>query len=597
MRWNWGLPLLLLLLMACDTEAPDEPVAGIPVVPEASDSDAEGDETVSAQPEGMIAAANPYAVAAGETILAQGGSAVDAAIAAHAVLGLVEPQSSGLGGGGFMLVYHRVDDSLTAFDGRETAPAAASDTMFLDDDGTALPFFERVQSGHAIGVPGTIALYHAAYERYGNLPWADLFDPAIELAEQGFEVSPRLQGLLERVRAVTDIDTNTDTAAYFFPNDEPLQAGERRTNPDYAATLRSVAVDGPAAFYEGEIAEAMVARAAEPPRGSTLTLADLASYQVVVRDPVCGPYRKHRVCSMPPPSSGSALVQMLGLIERLAPAGVTHDADGWAPVIDAMRLGYADRDHYIADADFVDVPVMALLDPEYLDHRAREVAAPAVAAEPGDPGIILGESSLRDRWSWVPAEVTDSTTHLSVIDADGNAVSFTASVEFAFGAQRMVAGFLLNNQLTDFSAVPAIDGQPVANAVAPGKRPRSSMTPTVVFDEADNLALLTGSPGGNSIIAYTLKSIIGVVDLGLSPDQAIALPNLIARGVPIQIEQERAERSLIAGLRAHGYPVEERGGENSGLHMIQITPEGLVGAADPRREGRVGRVRHAQSEE
>lgn len=597
MRWIRALPLLVLLLAGCDNDAPDEPVAGVPIIPETVEPIAEEPEPAVVEPEGMISAANPYAVAAGETILARGGSAVDAAIAAHAVLGLVEPQSSGIGGGGFMLVHHRVDNTLKAFDGRETAPAGATSTMFLDDDGEPLPFFERVQSGHSIGVPGTIALYHAVYERYGNLPWAELFEPAIELAEQGFEVSPRLQDLLERVSRMTEIDTRDDTASYFFPEGEPLQAGDRRTNPAYAETLRRVAADGPVAFYQGEIAEAIVAAAAEEPGASTMTLEDLAGYQVVLREPVCGPYRGYQVCSMPPPSSGSALVQMLGLVERLAPEGITHDADGWSPVIDAMRLGYADRDHYVADPDFIDVPVAALLDPDYLDHRAREIAPPGQAAVPGDPGLLLAGEALRDRWHWVPAEPADSTTHLSVMDTDGNAVSFTASVEFAFGAQRMAAGFLLNNQLTDFSPVPEIDGRPIANAAASGKRPRSSMTPTIVLDADGQPALLTGSPGGNSIIAYTLKSIIGIIDMGLTPEQAIALPNLIARGVPVQVEQERAEQSLITGLRAHGYPVEERGGENSGLHIIQITPEGLSGAADPRREGRVGRVRPVRIEE
>ncbi len=538
----------------------------------------------------MVAAANPYAVDAGLEILRSGGSAADAAIAAHAVLGLVEPQSSGIGGGGFMLTYAAEDGSVLAFDGRETAPEGALPDMFLDADGSELGFFERVQTGHSIGVPSAIALYQAVHERHGALPWSELFEPAISLAEAGFEVSPRLHELLDRIRRVTSLDENPSTAEYFFPDGEPLPVGTVRTNHAYARVLRRIADEGPEAFYSGTIAEQIIAGVSEAPRPGTMTKADLEAYRPVIREAVCGPYRGYRVCSMPPPSSGTAVVQILGLIEQLAPDGIDNDASGWGTFIDAMKLGYADRDHYVADADFVPVPVADLIAPEYIAARARERAPPGEPVAPGDPGAVLHDEPIRARWALADAGEATGTTHLSVVDAAGNAVAFTASVEMPFGSQRMASGFILNNQLTDFAATPNIDGVPVANAVAAGKRPRSSMTPVLVFDADGNLFMVTGSPGGNSIIAYTLKTVIGVIDFGLSAQAAVDLPNVIARGLPVQIERERAPQALIDGLSELGYPLDERGGENSGLHTIVVRDGGLEGAADPRREGRVGQL-------
>lgn len=540
--------------------------------------------------EGVIAAANPYAVEAGMAMLRQGGSAVDAAIAAHAVLGLVEPQSSGLGGGGFMLTYNAQDDSVAAIDGRETAPASAHPDMFLDGDGVELGFIARVQSGHAIGIPGTVALYALAHERFGILPWADLFVPAIRLADEGFEVSPRLHDLLVRISRFTRLDENPSTAEYFFPGGEPLSVGALRRNPAYADTLRRVAQDGPAGFYQGPVAESIMRVAAEEPRPAVITQADFDGYEALLREAVCGPYRGYRVCSMPPPSSGSALVAMLGLLERLAPDGMTDTAEGWSAFIDAMKLGYADRDHYMADADFVPVPVAELIDPAYLDVRVLARAVAAEDAGPGDPGAVLFDDPIIGRWAHAAGGGDSGTSHLSVIDSSGNAVAFTASVEFAFGSQRMASGFIVNNELTDFAATPSIDGVPVANAVAAGKRPRSSMTPVLVFDAEGKLFMATGSPGGNSIIAYTLKSLVGIIDLGLDAQRAVDLPNIIARGLPVQIEHERADPALVAGLRELGYPLDERGGENSGLHTLVVRADHIEAAADPRREGRVGRV-------
>ncbi len=540
--------------------------------------------------QGVITAANPYAVEAGMAMLRQGGSAVDAAIAAHAVLGLVEPQSSGLGGGGFMITYRARDGAVAAIDGRETAPASAHPDMFLDEEGAELGFIQRVQSGRAIGVPGTIALYARAHASLGVLPWPDLFAPAIHLADEGFKVSPRLHDLLIRISRFTRLDENPATAEYFFPDGEPLPIGSLRRNPDYADTLRRVAEFGPAGFYEGPVAQQIIQGTAEEPRPGVMTQADLDGYEAVVRQAVCGPYRGYRVCSMPPPSSGVALVAMLGLLERLTPDGMTDTVEGWSAFIDAMKLGYADRDHYVADADFVPVPVADLIDPAYLDAHVKARPKAASAATPGDPGAVLHGKPIIERWAMAGIGGDSGTTHLSVIDAQGNAVAFTASVEFAFGSQRMAAGFILNNELTDFAATPSIGGVPVANAVAPGKRPRSSMTPALVFDPDGKLFMVTGSPGGNSIIAYTLKSLVGVIDLGLDAQRAVDLPNIIARGLPVQIEHERADPNLLSGLREQGYPIDERGGENSGLHTLVVYPDRIDGAADPRREGSVGRV-------
>ena len=572
--------LPLLLIVGCTQEAaePEPAVAPEPVA------------APTRPAEGMVNTANPHATAAGVRMLEQGGSAVDAAIAAHAVLGLVEPQSSGLGGGGFMLVHDAGTGVREVIDGRETAPAGAFPEMFMADDGTALSHAERVQSGHAVGVPGAVALYALAHERHGNLPWAELFAPAIELAENGFEVSPRMHGSLVRIAGYTDIEDNPDTGAYFYPGGEPLPAGHLLRNPAYAETLRGVAEYGSVAFYEGPVAEAIAARVAQPPRAGTLTVEDIAAYEAKVREPVCGRYRTWEVCSAPPPSSGVAVIEILGLLERLAPEGVGDDAEGWGQLIRAQLLAYADRDHYVGDGDFVDVPIADLLASDYLDVRATELFDPGLPPTAGDPGAVLRGEPIIDRWGRDNTEEVAGTTHLSVIDADGNAVSFTASVEFIFGSQRMAAGFVLNNELTDFASIPTLGGKPVANAVEPGKRPRSSMTPTLIFDADGELVMATGSPGGNSIIAYTAKSIVGVMEFGMSVADAVALPNVVARGHPVRVESARAPEGFVDALRDLGFPIAESAGENSGLHPILVRPDGLEGAADPRREGVATRV-------
>jgi gamma-glutamyltranspeptidase/glutathione hydrolase len=538
----------------------------------------------------MVNTANPHATEAGVRMLREGGSAADAAIAAHLVLCLVEPQSSGIGGGGFLLAWNAERAQLEVIDGRETAPAGALPDMFLAEDGTPLSHAVRVQSGHSVGVPGAVALYASTHERHGRLPWSRLFEPAIDLARSGFEVSPRLHGLLVRIAGYTDIEENPDTAAYFYPEGEALPVGHVLRNPAYADTLEAIAENGPEAFYNGPVARSIVERAAQPPRGGSLTEADLADYRVRVREPVCAPWRGHRVCSAPPPSSGVAVLEILGLVERFDPDGIDNDLDGWSAFIDAMLLAYADRDRYVGDGDFVEVPVDDLLDPAYLDARAADRPRPGTLPEAGDPGAVLRDRPLLGRWGADATEEVPGTSHLSVVDADGNAISFTASVEFAFGSQRMASGFILNNELTDFSSLPTRDGRPLANAVEPGKRPRSSMTPTMAFDAEGNLLLATGSPGGNSIIAYTVKSILGMLDLQLDPAAAIALPNVVARDHPVRVETDRAPDGFIEGLRARGYPVEASSGENSGLHPILVRDGELQAAPDPRREGVATRV-------
>ncbi len=536
----------------------------------------------------MVSAADPRAVEAGLEVLRQGGHAVDAAIAVHTVLGLVEPQSSGIGGGAFMLVYERDSDEITVYDGRETAPLAIDENLFVED-GEVLGFLEAWQSGKSAGVPGAIALYKSAHDAHGKQAWASNFDAAITLAEDGFVISPRLAGVIgdARIRQFTRLDDHPVSAAYFFPDGQPLAEGDVRDNPDYAETLRRVAADGIESFYTGANAEAIVATLAEAPRPSTMTVEDIAGYAVKVRPPLCGNWRDYRICSAPPPSSGGVTQNSIpGLYDRLLPQ---DSADPFAPIrsfVDAQRLAYADRDHYVADADFVQVPAMDLINPDYLDVRATEVFAPDAVPTPGDPGVALGGNPMIGLWGQDPTEDAPGTTHFSIVDGQGNVVSMTATIEAAFGNSRMVNGYLLNNELTDFARQPRKSNLPVANAPGPGKRPRSSMSPTIIFDQDGDLKMITGSPGGNSIVAYVSKTVLAVLDWGDTAQQAAARPNIIARGESVGVEVDVEGGQAIADqLKALGYTVQERRGENSGLHLIVVTEDGLDGGADPRREG------------
>ena len=534
----------------------------------------------------MVTAANPHAVAAGMEMLRRGGHAVDAAIAAHAVLGLVEPQSSGIGGGAFMLVYKRDSDSLLFHDGREVAPSGATVDMFMQD-GEVMGFIEAWQSGLAVGVPGVIALYEDTHGKYGKLPWADLFAPAIKLATDGFEVSPRLAGFLPKIGAMGRLDENPGAAEYFFPNGQPLQAGFLLKNPEYATTLGKIALEGKAAFYTGQIAAAIAAAAQAEPNPGTLSIADIGNYQTAERSAVCGPFRDIRICGTAPPSSGATQIMMMGLYERLA-QGMTEREDKIAAFVDAQRMTYADRDHFFADPDVVDIPLDILLSPAYLQHRAAMPTAPGELPLHGDPISFAGAKDTVSHWASDTTEEVPGTSHLSIVDGQGNAVSMTATVEAPFGSSRWVAGFLLNNQMTDFARQYTVGDAPQANAIAPGKRPRSSMSPTMVFKGDGELLMVTGSPGGNNIPAYVFKSLAGVLDWGMTPSQAVTFPNIIARGKDVRVEVNVPPGQAIANdLKARGYSVQERNGENSGLHVILVDGDSLTGAADPRREGTV----------
>jgi gamma-glutamyltranspeptidase/glutathione hydrolase len=531
----------------------------------------------------MVAAANPLAVEAGLEILRAGGSAVDAAIAVQAALGLVEPQSSGIAGGAFLLHYDAETGDVAAYDGREVAPQGASATMFLGADGNPLPFWEAVKSGRSTGVPGVIKMLHLAWRDHGTLGWERPWQPAARLARDGFAVSPRFNEMATGLRRFTQ--PGTGAAAYLYDSaGNPWPVGHVIRNPDYAATLDRIGREGPSAFYAGPLAEAMVAEVAKAPLPGTLSLQDLAAYQPRRLEPVCSRYRTRLVCGMGPPSSGGiAVLATLGILERFdMGASGPGTALGWHRFIEAQRLAYADRDTYVADDTFVAVPIAGLLDPAYLASRAALISETR-AADTVQPGTPPGATPRgRDATGNV-----FGTTHFVVVDGRGNVVSMTSTVEAPYGSQRMVAGFFLNNQLTDFSFRPMdAQGQPIANAAGPGKKPRSSMSPTLVFDPQGQFEIAVGSPGGNAIIAYVSKALVGMLDWGLAPQQAIELPNIIARRVPMSVERSRIAPDLIPQLTALGHRFSETGGaEGSGLHAVRLTPQGLVGGADPRREG------------
>lgn len=569
-------PLFALLLVACAS-------GSMPGAPQQS----------APRGEAMAAAANPHAVAAAVEILNAGGSAVDAAIAAELVLGLVEPQSSGIGGGGFLLNYDAASERISGYDGREVAPAGARPDMFLDARGRPMPFLDAQASGRSIGTPLLIAMLKLAHDDHGRLPWARLFEPAIRLAEEGFEISPRLANFIaaagERMRLRADFEAR----AYFFDRrGNPLPVGATLRNPAYAATLRAIAAQGPQALSEGPIAEAIVATARRNPRGGTLTLDDLRNAQARRMEPVCGAYRTHRVCSANAPASGNALIAILGMYARARPdpEGV-NNVDDWAAFLWASRLAYADRDYYMADDTIVPVPTTELIAPEYLDARALLIDVANAPVGHVNAGIPPGSGDLFERWGRDLGE-ENGTTHVVIVDAWGNAVSLTATVESLFGAQRMTNGFLLNNQLTDFSFQPNLNGRPVANAVAPGKRPRSSMTPVIVLNRNGDLELVIGSPGGSSIIGYTARSTIGILDWNLPVQEAINVGNATARTETVAAEVNRFPAGIADALTARGWRLEQTGvGEVSGLHAIRVRSDGsLEGGADPRREGVVTRI-------
>ncbi|HYC97704.1 gamma-glutamyltransferase family protein [Brevundimonas sp.] len=530
----------------------------------------------------FVAAANPHAVEAGLKVLRQGGSAVDAAVAVQAVLGLVEPQSSGLGGGAFMMVYDAATGEVTSYDGRETAPAAATPDLFLEN-GRPLPFGDAVQSGRSTGTPGAVALLAMAQTAHGQLAWRDLFGDAERLAREGFVVSPRLAGFVAATRG--QARTRWAEAYFTKPDGTRYVAGDLLRNPAYADTLAEIAAGGADAFYRGRIAREIVGAVAEAPRPGALTGADLAGYQPLERGALCRPYRIYVVCVPPPPSSGVAVLQLLAMAE-LTPEILEgpDSADAWAAFAQLQRLMYADRDRYVADPAFTGVPVQGLLDPNYVAARAAQAPTLVGAAQPGVPpgGVFTGPDATLE-----PA----GTSHFVIVDATGNAVSMTTTVESVFGSGRMAAGFFLNNQLTDFSFEPRrTDGAPAANAVAPGKRPRSSMSPVIILDRQGRFVGALGSPGGSSILAYNAKALIAVLDWGMSMDDAFALPNLVARGDGFGADTDRFSVDLQTALAARGIELRPNASENSGLHgaIWRRGSDGAWrwdGAADDRREG------------
>jgi gamma-glutamyltranspeptidase/glutathione hydrolase len=547
----------------------------------------------SQQPRGeaMAVAANPHAVEAALEMLREGGSAVDAAIAAELVLGLVEPQSSGIGGGGFMLFYDAASERISGYDGRELAPTGVRPDMFLDRSGRPMAFLDAQASGLSVGAPLVVPMMKLAHEDHGRLPWARLFEPAIRLAEAGFTVSPRLAGLIAYAGERERLRADFTTRSYFFDRrGRPLQIGDVLRNPEYAATLRAIASQGPRAMTEGPIAEGIVAAARRNPRGGSLSLDDLRNAQPRRFEPVCGAYRVYRVCSTNAPASGNAVIAILGMYARARPQPVgAENADDWAAFLWASRLAYADRDYYMADDTVVPTPTTELIAPAYLDARAMLIDVAQAPAQV-NPGVPPGTSDLFDRWGRAVSNDA-GTSHISIVDAWGNAVSMTATVESAFGAQRMTGGFVLNNQLTDFAFQPNLNGKPVANAVAPGKRPRSSMAPLIVLDRNGELELVIGSPGGSSIIGYVARSTIGILVWNLSVQQAINYGNATARTDEIGAEISRFPPGIADALTARGWRLRQTGlGEVSGIHGIRVTPQGLQGGADPRREGIVGRI-------
>lgn len=528
----------------------------------------------------MVAAANPLAVEAGARVLREGGTAADAMVAVQTVLGLVEPQSSGLGGGAFLVYYDATTGALSTLDGRETAPLAATPTLFQDHNGEPLKFFDAVVGGRSVGTPGTPALMETAHRKWGKSNWGGLFTDAIRLAELGFAVSPRMAESI--ANDAERLGRFPETAAYFLPEGAPLEAGQVITNQPYADVLRRIAMEGTDAFYTGPVA-ADIVRTVQSAAGNpgVLSELDLALYQVKERPAVCASYRAYEACGMGPPSSGALTVgQILGMLEPydLAALGADNPVS-WRLIGDASRLAFADRGRYMADSDFVPMPTKGLVDAEYLAERAKllqgDTALDSVA--PGTPEF---DHAL----IWADDESIEfpSTSHISIVDQYGNVLSMTTTVENGFGSRLMTNGFLLNNELTDFSFRSHSDGVPIANRLEPGKRPRSSMAPTIVMQDGKPV-LAIGSPGGSRIIGYVATAIVGWADWGLNVQEALSLPHAVNRFGTYDLEAGTEAESFEAALTDMGFEVNIRD-LNSGLHAIEIG-EGLKGGADPRREG------------
>nr|UXE44566.1 glutathione hydrolase proenzyme [uncultured bacterium] len=600
--------LLLLALLAyvgtgvCAQPAPEQPAATppaapstVPAVPAAEQPAPEAQAETPAPPvqapsapkvgffhrhkkgQAWVAAANPLAVQAGLEILAKGGNAIDAAVAVQTMLGLVEPQSSGIAGGSFLMYYDAASHEVSALDGREKAPAAAPANMFLDEHGRPLPFLEAVRCGRSTGVPGVIAMLYSAHAKLGSMRWKELFQPAIRAASQGFRVPARLAMFLGEGSPFPP--TNEIRNLFSRPDGEPLEADDVFRNPEYAKTLELIAHEGPRGFYAGPIARAIVNATHAEPLPGTMTLQDLASYRPEWDEPLCRPFRHYSVCAPPPPAGGVSLLELLGMLDKtdIATRG-PNDPQAWFLLAQASRLAYADRDRYVADPHFVSVPVERLLDPAYLRLREQLIGEHAGPAPlPGEIAVPRGRDATTE---------SQGTSHFVVVDGDGNVVSMTTTIESVFGSGRAVGGFVLNNQLTDFSFMPTDDGQPVANAVHGGKRPRSSMAPVIVLDHDGNFVAALGSPGGSAITEYNAKALVGLLAWKLTIKQAIELPNLIARGDNFTGELAKFPPEVLTGLRERGMLLKTGRAENSGLHGIVRLADGTYqGAADSRREG------------
>jgi gamma-glutamyltranspeptidase/glutathione hydrolase len=584
-----------LTLAACSAPT----TSTLPVAPEVA-SGYRADLQTQYASKHMAAAANPLAAEAGREMLRQGGSAIDAAIAMQAVLTLVEPQSSGIGGGALIVLWD--GKAVRTYDGRETAPAGATEKLFLQADGKPMPFTQAQIGGRSVGTPGVLRALELAHQKHGRLPWARLFEPAIKLAEQGFAISPRLHQL---IASDSSIRRSPDMVAYFLNADgSPKAAGTTLKNPALAAVFKRIAKEGPDALYKGPVAQEIVAKVQGHTNPGSLSLNDLNGYSAKERAPLCTDYKRWQVCGMPPPSSGGiAVAQILGTLQALEtrdprfalaplkpvktnkPAGIEPTPEAVHLISEAERLAYADRAQYVADADFVPVPVKGLVDPAYLADRAALIGDRSMGtAKPGTPpGIQVAYAPDRS-----PLRI--STSQVVAVDEEGGAVSMTTTVESAFGSHLMVQGFLLNNQMTDFSFIPEENGQKVANRVEPGKRPRSSMAPTLIFDRQSGEFLATiGSPGGSQIIEYVAKSTIGLLDWNLDPQTAISLPNFGSRNGPTELEQGQFSPALIQALKDKGHSVNEIDMTSGTQAIVRVKDAqgktSLAGGADPRREG------------
>lgn len=597
---RFRLPALTLIISALTLAACNAPPSStLPLAPEAASGYRTDLQTRHAS-KNMAAAANPLAAEAGREMLRKGGSAIDAAIAMQAVLTLVEPQSSGIGGGAMIVLWD--GKQVRTYDGRETAPAGATEKLFLQADGKPMPFLQAQIGGRSVGTPGVLRALELAHKQHGRLPWATLFEPAIKLAEQGFAISPRLHSLLESDPVIRK---SPDMAAYFLNGDGSVKAvGTRLQNPALAAVLKRIASEGPDALYKGPIAEEIVAKVQGHANPGSLSLNDLQGYKAKERAPLCTDYKRWQVCGMPPPSSGGiAVAQILGTLQALEtrdprlsltplkpvktnkPAGIEPDPKAVHLIAEAERLAYADRAQYVADTDFVPVPVKGLVDPGYLASRASLIGERSMgSAQPGTPpGVQVAYAPDRS-----PLRI--STSQVVAVDDLGGAVSMTTTIEAAFGSHLMVQGFLLNNQMTDFSFIPEENGQKVANRVEPGKRPRSSMAPTLIFDRNSGEFLASvGSPGGSQIIEYVAKTTVGLLDWNLDPQSAISLPNFGSRNGPTELEQGQFSPALIQAMKDKGHVVNEIDMTSGTQAIVRVKDAqgkaSLEGGADPRREG------------